>query len=160
MKTYQMAYHAFKQFRGVYTIWAQVNESLFYDLLAQHLNNYKATKIIAVAEDATRVIAWAQYDNETDKVVGFVLPCDANGLPVVDSFMATSFSAIETMFKNNTIAKFAYVYMAQAMSLRVPAFCLACLGTDNRFNADDVLKRWKYIYLDCKAHNIKFWCRW
>ena len=50
-------------------------------------------KTIAIAEDATRVIARAQYDNETDRIVGFVLPCDS--LPVVDSFIATSFSAIE-----------------------------------------------------------------
>ena len=54
-------------------------EFLFDDLLI-HLNNYKAIKTIAIAEDATRVIARAQYDNETDRIVGFVLPCDSNGL--------------------------------------------------------------------------------
>jgi len=128
-------------------------EFLFDELLS-HLNNYEATKAIVIAEDTKRVIARGQYDNETDRVVGFVLPCDGNGLPIVDSFIATSFSAIEKMFKNNVIAKFAYVYMAQALSLHVPAFCLGCLGTDNKFNAVDVLKRWKCLYLECQKRGI------
>ena len=135
-------------------------EFLFADLLA-HLNSYNADKVVAIAEDATRVIARAEYDNETDIIVGFVLPCDTNGLPLCDSFIATSFSAIESMFKDNEIARFAYVYMAQALSKQVPAFCLACVGTNNCFNAVDVLKRWKHIYLQCKVHAwyhcSKFW---
>ena len=86
--------------------------------------------------------------------MGFVLPCDTNGLLLCNSFIATSFTAIESMFKDNEIAKFAYMYMAQALSKQVPAFCLACVGTNNRFNAVDVLKRWKHIYLQCKVHGI------
>ena len=141
--------------RIIHSDYKSIAEGEFlFDELFAHLNSYGATKAIAIAEDATRVIARAQYDQETDRVVGFVLPCDGNGLPIVDSFIASSFSAIETMFKNNEIAKFAYVYMAQALSLHVPAFCLACLGTDNRFSADEILKRWKHIYLECRKHGI------
>ena len=44
--------------------------------------------------------------------------------------------------------------MAQALSKQISAFCLACVGTNNRFSADDVLKRWKHIYLQRKAHGI------
>ena len=128
-------------------------EFLFDDLL-NHLNSYNANKVVAIAEDATRVIARVDYDSEAVRVVGFVLPCDNNGLPLCDSFIATSFSAIESMFKENEVAKFAYVYMAQAISKQVPAFCLACIGTNNRFSTDDVLKRWKHVYLECKAHGI------
>ena len=40
--------------------------------------------------------------------------------------------------------------MAQAISKQVPAFCLACIGTNNCFSTDDVLKLWKYIYLSVK----------
>lgn len=71
-------------------------EFLFADLPA-HLNSYKADKVIAIAEDATRVIARVEYDGETDRIVGFVLPCDSNGLPISNSFIATSFSAIKIM---------------------------------------------------------------
>ena len=66
------------------------------------------------------------------------------------------------MFKENEVAKLAYVYMAQALSLRVPAFCLVCLGTDNRYTAEDVLKRWKYIFRvqTLWHYSCEFWCRW
>jgi len=39
------------------------------------------------------------HDTEIDQCVGFVLPVDQHGLPLIDSFTATSFSAIESMFK-------------------------------------------------------------
>jgi len=42
--------------------------------------------------------------------VGFVLPLDSNGLPLVDSFLAVSYIAIEEMFHCATKAKYAYVY--------------------------------------------------
>ena len=58
----------------------------------------KDDKVVAIAEDATRVIARVDYDSETDRVVEFVLPCDNNGLPLCNSFIATSFSVIESMF--------------------------------------------------------------
>lgn len=44
--------------------------------------------------------------------------------------------------------------MAQALSEQIPAFCLACLDTNNRFSTDDVLKQWKHIYSQCQAHGI------
>jgi len=53
---------------------------------------------------------------------------------------------MESHFKDGSVAKYAFVYMAQPLAAGVPAFCLACIGTDNKFNADVVSKRWKYIY--------------
>ena len=36
--------------------------------------------------------------------------------------------------------------MAQPLSDSVPAFCLVCLGTNNKFTSDLLLKRWNYIF--------------
>lgn len=91
--------------------------------------------VVSVGEDATRVISRIEYDSESDKLVGFVLPCDEDGLPICDSFMATA-----------SLAKYAFVYMVQPRTIEVPPFCLACIGTDNKFNAEMVMKRWQYIY--------------
>ena len=44
--------------------------------------------------------------------------------------------------------------MAQSLCPDVPAFCLACMGTDNKFTADLILKRWKYIFLECNKRGI------
>jgi len=58
---------------------------------------------------------------------------------MVDSFLATSFQAMEEMFKANKRAKYTYVYMAWCLSRKVPPFRLGCIGTDNCFIATDVL---------------------
>ena len=46
-------------------------------LLLQHLESYNAVKF--VGEDATRVVSRVDYDVETDRLVGFVLPCTKDG---------------------------------------------------------------------------------
>ena len=110
--------------------------------------------MVSIGEDATRVIARADYDSETDRCVGFVLPVDKTGLPIVDSFQAVSFSAIENMLSSASLAKYAYVYMAQPFGPTVPPFCLACMGTDNKFTAQHVMLRWKHIYMECQKRNL------
>ena len=132
-----------------------IDEGCFrYDGLSQHIKQYKAPNVVSIGEDATRVIARVDYDCETDRCVGFVLPVDKNGLPEVDSFLAVSFSAIENMFSTAPLAKYAYVYMAQPLCQGVPPFCLACMGTDNKFTAQHVMLRWKHIYMGCWKRNI------
>ena len=92
---------------------------------------------------------------QTDRVVGFVFPCNDAGLPLSDTFLATSFATIEKMFASNELAKNMHMqYIAQPVCLNVPAFCFACMGSNNRFTADDVLQRWKYIYSQCSACGI------
>lgn len=125
-----------------------------FDELLSHLSSYNAPKVITIGEDATRLISRVEYDIETNKLVGFVLPCDDRGLPRGDAFVAVSFESIEESFHVADVAKYAFVYMAQSLSEGVPAFCLACMGTNNKFTAHRVLKRWKYIYSECKKRGI------
>ena len=94
------------------------------------------------------------YDTETDKCVGFVLPLNECSLPIIDSFIAVSFPVMENMFHKHALAKYAYIYMAQPLCITVPPICLACLGTDNKFNAEHVMARWKYIAEECTKRNI------
>ena len=73
------------------TIHAEYNslsEGQFrFDELSSYLKKFDAPLVIAVSEDATRVISRIEYDIETNRLVGFLLPCDSNGLPVADSFL-------------------------------------------------------------------------
>ena len=39
--------------------------------------------------------------------------------------------------------------MAQPLCITVPPMCLVCLGTDNKFDAENVIARWKYIAEEC-----------
>lgn len=136
--------------------YTPISEGAFrFDELSSHLKSYGAASVIAIGEDATRVISRVEYDNETDRLVVFVLPCDFDGLPICDTFIAVSFEKIEESFRTGSVAKYAFVYMAQPLSQHVPAFCLACLGTDNKFTAEHVLKRWNYIVSKCKERSIQ-----
>ncbi len=141
--------------RSVYSEYKTMNEGEFrFDELVVHLSQHKAPKVITVGEDATRVIARVQYDCETNRCVGFVLPLNELGLPRVDSFLALSFEGIEGMFSDNLIAKYAYVYMAQPLCDKAPSFCLACFGINNKFTAKEVLLRWQHILKECKKRGI------
>ena len=94
------------------------------------------------------------YDSETGRCVGFVLPLNEHSLPIVDSFIAVSFPVMEKMFYNHTIAKYAYIYMAQPLCITVPPVCLACLGIDNKFDAENVMAKWKYIAEEFTKRNV------
>lgn len=122
-----------------------------FDGLVEYLTvtHNAPTRMVSIGEDATRVIARVEYDSESDCCVGFVLPLKENGLPVVDSFKAVSFTSIEKMFTESKIAKYAYVYMAQPLAKNIPPFCLACIGTNNKFTFETVLQRWEYIVREC-----------
>ena len=83
-----------------------------------------------------------------------MLPCDTRGLPLHDSFIAVSFEAMQDAFQNAKLANNAFVFMAQSLCDGVPAFCLACVGTDNKFSADLILNRWTHIVSECKKRGI------
>ena len=103
----------------------------------------------------TCVLSRVEYDCKTDSCVGFVLPLNDEGPPEIDSVLAISFRSIKEMFQNHTKA---CVYMAQSLDQSIPAFCLACLGTDNKFTAEHVLMRWN----SNKKGNTdyKLWWKW
>ena len=78
-----------------------------FDDLTAHLTQYNVPHIVTIGEDATRVRSRVEYDSETDRYVGFVLPVNQYGLPDDDSFLAISFEAIERMFSAHEISKYA-----------------------------------------------------
>ena len=141
--------------RVLYSEYKSITEGEFrFKELADHLAQHKATNVVLIGEDATRLIARVEWDAETNRCCGFVLPLNKEGLPESDSFLAVSFEGIEKMFVENSISKYAYVYMAQSLLESCPPFCLMLMGTDNKFTTESVLQRWKYIVNGCKKNGI------
>ena len=68
---------------------------------------------------------------------------------------SNTFHLMESCFQTGNMAKYAFVYMAQSLTEGVPSFCLVCLGTDNKFSGDVLLKRWRYISSECEKRRIK-----
>ena len=139
----------------VQTQYSHIEEGVFrYKELVEHLNKHDLPYLVSIAEDATRIINRIEYDPQTNRCVGFVLPLGDDGRYKVDAHQATSFEAIQEMFQKVSIAKYAYLYAAQPLKEGAPSFCLACVGTNNKFTALQVLKIWNYIHSELQRYGI------
>lgn len=77
---------------------------------------------IWVIEDATRVTGKIEYDEFSNKLVGFVLPLE-NGYPQINTYLAID------SFTSGVKANYAYVIMAQSLSDVALSFCLSIFGS-------------------------------
>ena len=116
-----------------------------------HLQRFKCPFVVSMSEDANRIIT---YDSSNNQGVGFVLPM-RDGMVQCGVYEATSFDKIIEIFKTRPLSKFAYIYVAQPLCDGVPSFCLACIGTDNKFDYHSILLRWKYIFSELKKRSIQ-----
>jgi hypothetical protein len=136
--------------------YSKIEEGIFrFDDLLVHLKKYNSPFLVAIAEDATRIVQRVEYDAETNHCIGFVLPIDGHGLPQTDTFVADTFEDIEQMFTNHPIAKYSYLYTATPLKEHVPSFTLACVGSDNKFTHEQVLQRWQYIFRELSNRGIR-----
>lgn len=113
--------------------------------------------IVSLSEDATRIVGRIQYSTSTNQIIGFVLPLSrVNGLPIPFSFPARSEHEIMKHFQGkNVVSSFVNVIMAQPIGeTKIPAFCLLIFGSDSRYSAHDVSKRWQFVINDLNAAGI------
>ena len=84
----------------VYSQYTRIQEGEFlFEGLKEHLKKHGACPVVAIAEDATRIINRVEYDPATNRCVGFVLPSDKNGLPVTDSSLWSHLKVWKTCSK-------------------------------------------------------------
>lgn len=121
--------------------------------LVTFLNEKNAPLVVWLSEDATKITPKIQYDPNTNQLVGFVLLFDKHGMPKTNSFNARNAKEIEEHFKNGIEASTVYVVMAQPIKQGIPPFCLQLFGSNNKFTAQDVLKRWHYTKAELKKVN-------
>lgn len=114
--------------------------------LCVYLKQRNQPPIVSLSEDATRIVGKVQYDSTSNQLVGFVLPTNTKtGMPIPFAYPARSAAEIINHFVDkNSVAHFINVLMAQPLD-GAPPFCLLLYGSDNRYTADDVKKRWRYV---------------
>lgn len=112
--------------------------------LADYLKKLKAPKQVWLSEDGSGINAKVSFDPSTNQLVGLVLPTNHNGMPVSFSFTPQSFNDIEQQMKLNQMSTLVYLVMAQPILDNSPPFILQIYGTDNRFQTEDVMLRWKH----------------
>jgi hypothetical protein len=115
--------------------------------LKQYLEKNNLPLMVSLSEDATRIINRVQYDSATNQLVGFALPFDKNGMPSTGKFPARSAFEIEQTFLMNSdsVSNLVNIIVAQPLALGIPSFCLLMFGSNNKYSALDVAKRWRLI---------------
>lgn len=69
--------------------------------------------VVAISEDATRILSKVEYDIQTNELVGLVAPYDENGVPVKSVFPASSASVIVKHFMGHKKASNVIAISAQ-----------------------------------------------
>lgn len=114
--------------------------------LLQYLNERDLPKIVSISEDMTRIVGRVQYDSRTNQLYGLVEPINYNtGMPIPFCFPARSADEMMKHFANGKASGYLNVLMVQPIAKNASPFCLLLYGSDNKFTANAVVKRWEYI---------------
>ena len=132
-----------------------ITEGVFrFSELKQFLVQRNLPLKVFVSSDGTTLNGRIQYDSKNNQIVGFALPLDKNGVPIPFSFPATSAAKISEYFDTCQVSSDAYCIMAQPLGINAPSFCLALFGTNNKFSANDVSKRWDWMLNEARKQGI------
>lgn len=116
----------------------------------------KTTRFIWLSEDATAVVSKVTYDPSTNQLIGLLLPTDENtGCPKPFSFSAGDAETIKSHLlteRSTTV----YLVMAQPLDEEVPPFILQMFGSNNRFDSQDVIRRWKHTEAELEKYKFQF----
>lgn len=130
--------------------------------LKTYLSDRNAGNDVWLCEDGSGLVSKIQYDQTLDQLVGMVLPLDEhNGCPKRYEHTARNQEEIKEFMRHGK-SKYVYIVMAVPLKEGVAPFILQLFGTDNRFKATDVIKRWDHTiqslqrYLDSLHTN--FFC--
>lgn len=69
--------------------------------LAQYLQDLGLPKSVWLSEDASGIVAKIEYHPSTNQLIGFVLPMDANGIPIPFSYLGRTAEEIENSQTTN-----------------------------------------------------------
>lgn len=116
------------------------------DELKVYLTDRNLPMWVSLSEDATCVENRVQYDSRTNQLIGFVLPtAKDNGMPIPFYYKAETAVQIYNYFSSGTpVSGYINTVMAQPIG-KASSFCLLLFGSNNRYSAEEVSKRWTHI---------------
>lgn len=108
---------------------------------------------VFIAEDATSATCRVDYDATLNAFIGLSPPL-VDGLPQVNFFQTENFDQLELWFNEIDKAKLINLIMLKSLSLSDPPFILSAYGSNGKAEAIDILKRWLFIYDECRIRNV------
>ncbi|GAB0086470.1 Peptidase S1, PA clan [Sergentomyia squamirostris] len=112
--------------------------------LKEYINKQKLPPYVWLSEDATKIQEGVKYNSRTDCATGYVMPFDKNGMPITDTYKLKTPNDV-ARFSTAPKASYVNVILAQPMDYSASPFCLLIFGTDNKYTASQIVKRWQYI---------------
>jgi hypothetical protein len=137
--------------------------SLYLDKVFSDLNEINLTRDsenqctkIVFAEDATRVTDLVSYDPSSDEIYGLVPEYDiVVGLPRKKFFKATSPLKMMNDLKNHKVAPYIQLIIAKPLILGSQPRVVGIFPTDNSYQSDIVVTRWKTIAREAKKRGYE-----
>lgn len=112
--------------------------------LASFLEKVGAPRVVWLAEDGSGIVSKVSYDSSTNQLVGLVLPFHSEtGIPISFTYKPKSVRDLEEFLKHPK-STHVYIIMAQPIKSNTPPFILQMYGTDNKFQAINVVRRWDH----------------
>ena len=134
----------------------KVKEGKFYfKELKNHLDEWKAPPFVNIHIDDTRVKSLIEYDSINDQFIGF---CLEGTIPNLDMFRFQTFEEIKDAFIKSSKAKYAHCIVAKPIEVLCPSFILCVIGTDSKYDNNDISSRWVYIAEKLKDIGITVVC--
>ena len=125
-----------------------------FDELADHLQNWNAPKAVHIHLDDTRILKRVEYDEISDRFVGFCLPVDKDRLPQGDAFVMQRFEEIKDAINTKSTSSYAHCIVAKPLTPVTPPFVLFVMGTDSKYCYDVTMQRWQHIENELSKRNI------
>lgn len=120
--------------------------------LLQHLERTNSPKAVFLSEDGSGIVKKVVYDKINDQLVGLVLPFEKeSGMPIQFSFKAETAEKMKE-YLDLPKAGLVYAIVAQPLIRHATPFILQLFGTDNKFEANDVINRWNYTEKELKKY--------
>lgn len=101
-----------------------------------------------MSEDATAIVIKVSYDPSTNQLIGLLLPNNkSTGCPKLFTFLATDAETIKQHLMQEQ-SNVVHVVMAQPLDESVPPFLVQMFGSRNKFDTNDVIKRWNFTKME------------
>ncbi len=105
------------------------------------------------------MVSSVSYDTVNDCFIGFTSPLN-NGLPSINQFKTNSYAELEQWFQDVDRSTLINAHLIEPLLERTTSlihsrpYIVSAYGTKNKISATDILRKWIYMYNECKQRNV------
>ncbi|CAF3235280.1 unnamed protein product [Rotaria sp. Silwood2] len=128
-----------------------------YDDMNKYMNEINS-KFAFCSEDCTSTLRRIVYDVRSNSFIGFTPPLDENGMPHIKYFRTNSIEDLQSWFEEKEMSHLLNLHMIQPICINnqiSPSFALAAYGTNGKYTALDIIRRWYTNFEESSSRGIR-----